>query len=108
MGWSSWGFAPYVRVADRKKQAQKKVAQLKKKGKDIQPVILEGKEIAKTFWGKAWCKHLESFSDYDNRLPRGRSYLRNGSVVDLKILPGEIKAQVFGSSLYKVGISIVP
>ena len=109
MGWDRYGgFAPYVSVADRKKKAEQKIAQLKKKKQDIQPVVLAGKEIAKTFWGKAWCKHLESFSDYDNRLPRGRSYLRNGSVIDLKVLPGEIKAQVLGSSLYKVGISVVP
>jgi uncharacterized Zn finger protein len=109
MGWGRYGrFAPYVRVADRKKKAEQKIDQLKKKKQDIQPVVLAGKEIAKTFWGKAWCKHLESFSDYDNRLPRGRSYLRNGSVIDLKVFPGEIKAQVLGSSVYKVGISIVP
>jgi hypothetical protein len=51
---------------------------LRKKGVDIQPVEIEGRKIAKTFWGEGWCDHLESFSDYANRLPRGRTYVRNG------------------------------
>ena len=71
---------PYVPVAKRRAQAQKKMATLRKKGVDIQPIEIEGRNIARTFWGEAWCDHLESFSDYDNRLPRGRTYVRNGSV----------------------------
>lgn len=109
MGWGRYGgFAPYVRVADRKKQAQKKVTQLIKKGQVVRPVILSGRTIAQSFWGKAWCVHLESYSDFDNRLPRGRTYVRNGSVIDLQIHPGEIKALVSGSSLYKINISMAP
>src|SRR5580692_74315 len=101
MGWYG-GFAPYVRVAERKQQAAKKVAQLRKKGQIVQPVVIEGRTIAKTFWGQAWCKHLESFSDYDNRLPRGRTYARNGSIIDLQVNQGEINALVSGSSIYKI------
>ncbi|HQS84579.1 MAG TPA: SWIM zinc finger family protein, partial [Alphaproteobacteria bacterium] len=97
-----------VSVAERKKQAAKKVTQLKKKGEDIQPICIEGRTISKTFWGKAWCKHLEGFSDYENRLPRGRTYVRNGSVIDLKVKAGEIKALVSGSSIYTVEIKINP
>jgi uncharacterized Zn finger protein len=104
----SWGdyYRPYVSVAERKVQAARKAATLKKKGQILRPVTIEGRTIAKTFWGKAWCDHLESYSDYENRLPRGRTYVRNGSVIDLQIINGEIKALVSGSSIYKVTISI--
>jgi len=109
MGWeSSWGYPPYVKVAERKKQAARKIAQLKKKGHAIEPIVVEGRTIATTFWGKAWCKHLEKYSDYENRLPRGRTYVRNGSVIDLKLNPGTIKALVSGSSIYTVEITIDP
>lgn len=107
MGWYSYGgFAPYVSVAKRKRKAAKEVEKLKKKGQICQPIVLEGRSITNTFWGKAWCKNLESYSDYSNRLPRGRTYVRNGSVIDLKIEAGKITALVSGSSIYKVKILI--
>jgi len=102
------GFAPYVSVAERKKQAAKKIATLQKKGKSIHPVRIEGRAIARTFWGKAWCDHLENYSDYSNRLPRGRTYVRNGSVIDLQIAEGSVQALVSGSSIYTVKITIHP
>lgn len=100
------GWAPYVSVAERRRQAMKKVASLQKKGRIISPVEIQGRAIAKTFWGKSWCDNLEAYSDYSNRLPRGRTYVRNGSVVDLQIRKGEITALVSGSSIYEVEISI--
>jgi len=84
------------------------VAKLTKKGQTIRPITIEGRAIARTFWGKAWCDNLESYSDYSNRLPRGRTYVRNGSVVHLDIRQGEIEAMVSGSSLYRVKVSIAP
>jgi uncharacterized Zn finger protein len=84
------------------------MAKLKKKGHPVSPVVVEGRTIAKTFWGKAWCENLERYSDYANRLPRGRTYVRNGSVVDLQIAPGEIKAMVSGSEIYKVAVKVAP
>jgi len=103
----SWGYyRPYVSVAKRKVQAARKAATLKKKGQVLKPVTIEGRTIAKTFWGKAWCDNLESYSDYENRLPRGRTYVRNGSVIDLQVNNGEISALVSGSSIYKINISI--
>ena len=74
----------------------------RKKGQAVSPVVIEGRAIATTFWGKAWCTNLEGYSDFANRLPRGRTYVRNGSVVDLKIEKGRIKALVSGSELYEV------
>ncbi len=102
----SYGWAPYVPVAKRRAKAKKKMEQLRKKGKNIQPIEIEGRKIAKTFWGEAWCKHLEQFSDYDNRLPRGRTYVRNGSVCHLEIKKGMIKAIVSGSEMYNINIKI--
>jgi len=79
---------------------------LRKKGMCIQPVRIEGRQIARSFWGQAWCDHLEKFSDYENRLPRGRAYIRNGSVCHLEITEGAISAMVSGSELYNVDIAI--
>ena len=84
------------------------MAKLAKKGHTISPVRIEGRAIAGTFWGKAWCDNLESYSDFANRLPRGRTYVRNGSVVDLQIKPGKVTARVIGSELYNVEINIHP
>ncbi len=101
-------WAPYVPVAKRRENAAKKMKQLTKKGHHIQPIEIEGRTIARSFWGKSWCTHMESFCDLDNRLPRGRTYVRNGSVCHLDIKEGEIKAMVSGSSLYNVNIKIKP
>ncbi|MFC1677574.1 hypothetical protein ACFL3G_11000 [Planctomycetota bacterium] len=106
MSYYSW--RPYVSVAQRRAKALKQMQKLQKKGKKIEPVEIEGRTIARSFWGKAWCNHLESFSDFSNRLPRGRTYARNGSVCHLEILPGKIKAIVSGSELYNVSINIKP
>src|SRR5882757_4188422 len=103
-----WGWRPYVSAAERRGQALREMAKLKKQGRTVSPVIIEGRTIVTTFWGKAWCDNLERYSDYENRLPRGRSYVRNGSVVDLKLAKGEVLALVQGSSLYKIKITIEP
>src|SRR5580700_3520444 len=103
-----YGWRPYVSVAQRRRQAAGEMAQLTKKGHRVSPVVVEGRTIVKTFWGKAWCENLERYSDFANRLPRGRTYVRNGSVVDLRIGPGEIAAWVSGSDLYEVALTISP
>jgi uncharacterized Zn finger protein len=103
-----YGWRPYVSVAKRRQKAAKEMAKLKKKGHPVSPVVVEGRTIVKTFWGKAWCENLERYSDYANRLPRGRTYVRNGSVIDLQIAPGEIKALVSGSEIYKVAVKVAP
>jgi len=107
MGYG-YGFRPYVSVAKRRQRAAKKIAKLKKSGRAISPVEIEGRKIARTFWGESWCENLEAYSDYDNRLPRGRTYARNGSVIDLQIEAGRVRAMVSGSSFYDVDIKITP
>ena len=81
---------------------------LEAEGETLSPVGANGRSIARSFWGKAWCRNIESYQDYESRLPRGRSYLRNGTVIDLKILPGKVTALVSGSELYHVEIRIDP
>jgi uncharacterized Zn finger protein len=97
---------PYIPAAARRQAAERTVAKMVRKGHALSPVTASRGAIAKSFWGKAWCQNLERYSDYSNRLPRGRTYLRNGSVIDLTIGPGEVTAQVMGSSLYRITVSI--
>ena len=106
MSWYEW--REYVPVAERRRRAQQKLKKLKKKGQSVAPVTIEGRTIAKSFWGNSWCTNLERYSDYATRLPRGRTYVRNGSVVDLQIAKGEVLAFVSGSELYKIKIGIAP
>lgn len=106
MGYYEW--RPYVSVAQRRANANREMQKLRKQGVDIEPVEVEGRKIARTFWGEGWCNHLEQFSDYANRLPRGRTYVRNGSVCHLAISKGRIQAIVSGSELYHVNINVSP
>jgi len=105
MYWGEW--KPYVPVAKRRAQAARFAAKRAKKEKrELRPVKIEGRKIARTFWGEAWCDNLERYSDFENRLPRGRTYVRNGSVIDLHIQPGRVKAFVSGSEVYTVKVEI--
>src|SRR5262245_7650948 len=108
MSYYDGGFAPYVSVRARQAQAKKKIAQLRKQGRKVSPVVIEGRAIATTFWGKAWCEHLERYSYGGGRLDRGRTYARNGSVIDLQISRGKITALVSGSEIYELEVKIEP
>jgi uncharacterized Zn finger protein len=102
------GWRPYVSVAQRRANALREMNKLRKKGAVIEPVQIEGRTIARSFWGKGWCTHLESFGDYSNRLPRGRTHARNGSVCHLHIAKGQVEAIVSGSELYDIQVTITP
>ncbi len=104
MNYFNW--KPYVPVARRRAQAARKLAGLQKKGAKVAPVVLQGRTIASSFWGKSWCENLERYSDFASRLPRGRSYVRNGSVLDLQLAKGQVTARVIGSELYRIRITI--
>jgi len=107
MSWYGYGrFPEYRSVAEKKERNEKELVKLKKKYKSVSPVIIQGRSMVKNFWGKSWLKNIESYADYAYRLERGRSYVRHGAVLDLKINPGEIKALVCGTSNYKVHITI--
>ena len=99
---------PYIRVGERKQIAKEVVKRLKKKNKKISPVVIESRNISNSFWGKSWCKNIESYRDLEYRLERGRSYAKHGAVVDLKIKKGKIEALVNGAHLYKIKIDVKP
>jgi uncharacterized Zn finger protein len=101
-------WAPYVPVARRRANAAREASKLSKKSQNLRPIHIKSRGIATSFWGLAWCKNLEIYADWANRMPRGRTYARNGSIVDLQIESGKITALVSGSSLYKIKISIEP
>ena len=101
-----WRRRKYVPVATRLAKAKHKIDQLRKKGEVIEPIEIQGRTISKKFWGKQWCEHLETFSDFSNRLPRGRTYVRNRSVCHLGIKKGCVEALVSGSRLYSVKVKI--
>jgi uncharacterized Zn finger protein len=103
-----YDFRPYVPVGTRRLRAARELAKLKKKGRQTSPVVIEGRTIAATFWGEAWCDNLERYSDFANRLPRGRTYVRNGSVVDLQVGQGRVTALVSGSTIYDVKVTVAP
>jgi uncharacterized Zn finger protein len=107
---SYYGFPKYVSVAEKKIRAQQAVEKLKKKNPNIAPIIIEGRQLSRTWWGKSWNGNLERYSDYENRLDRGRSYVRSGAVLDLRIEKGTVNALVQGSTSkpYKVNIEIEP
>ena len=105
-----WGYPKYVSVAQKQAKAEKKLKQLKKTMPDIKPVILAGSSLARSWWAKTWNENLERYADYTNRIGRGRSYLRHGMVLDLKISSGKTSALVMGSTStpYTVEITIKP
>ncbi len=103
---SYYGWKPYVSVAARRRKAEKAAAKATQGGAKLSPVAPYRGAIAKSFWGKAWCDNLERYSDYANRLPRGRTYVRNGSVIDLQLSSGAAQARVMGSSLYTVSVAV--
>ncbi len=105
----SWYFhKPYVSAAQRKAKARREVEKRTKKGQELLPVHVEGLKLGKTFWGKAWCQHIESFCDYETRLPKGKTYVRNDSIIDMQVRTGLITAMVMGSELYSIRVKITP
>lgn len=104
MGW--YEFQPYESVAQKKARAEREIQKFTKKGMKLRPVRIQGQKIATTFWGRSWCENIEHYSDFDNRLPRGRSYVRHGAVIHLDVEKGQITALVSGSSMYTVRVSL--
>lgn len=107
---SSFGFNEYVPVEEQKKRNKKAVEKLKKKNPGIAPIVISGRKLVSTWWGKSWNDNLESYSDYSNRMGRGRSYILHGAVLDLQIASGKVSALVQGSGRapYEVAIDIKP
>lgn len=98
MSWGNYSQYKTLTISERKEKASKIRQKLQKKTPDIEPIICDSRNISTSWWGKSWNKNLASYQDFFYRLDRGRSYLRAGCVVDLKIMPGLLKAKIIGSS----------
>ncbi len=101
--WSDYSYTP---VHEKQTKAKRSQAQLAKAYGTLQPVVVAGRALATSWWGKAWAENLERYSDYSNRLPRGRSYLRSGMVLHLAITPGKVEALVQGSRPAPYAVSV--
>jgi hypothetical protein len=111
MAYRHWNdFPRYVSAGEKRARAAQAAARLTRgsKGRALSPVVLAGHRIAATFWGKAWCDNLESYADFAHRLDRGRSYVRQGAVIDLQIEAARVRSKVAGTRLYDVEVSIHP
>lgn len=98
-------FPPYVSAEERRRRAAQAVRKLAR-DRELAPVTIDGRDIARTFWGRAWCDNLERYRDFAHRLERGRSYVRGGAVIDLRVAPGRVDALVSGSEIYEVRVSV--
>jgi uncharacterized Zn finger protein len=106
MSW--WDIDRKPNIQEQRRNAARESHRLAKTGEKLSPVVIEGRAIASSVWGKAWCENLESYRDFEYRLPRGRSYVRHRAVIDLKVSAGQIAGLVCGSEVYTVQIAIKP
>ena len=104
------GFYSQPTTSELKRKSEASRVSAEKKGKRLEPVVIQGRKIAKSWWGRAWCDNLERYADYESRLSRGKRYVKTGAVIDLSITKGRIQAKVQGSrkTPYKVEIRISP
>lgn len=108
-----WNEFPQYSQPDAKELRRKSAETREKekaKGKVLEPVLIQGRQIVNHWWGKAWCENLERYADYESRLGRGKRYVRTGAVIDLKIKKGKILARVQGTrkTPYRTEIRISP
>ena len=104
------GFPEYVSAREKMQRVRAGAEKLRRSNADIHPVVIEGRRIARTWWGRSWNANLERYADYSNRIGRGRRYVRHGAVLDLRIEPGRVTALVQGSRSkpYDVAVKIDP
>jgi uncharacterized Zn finger protein len=100
----------YEEARERKAELESEIKRRRARGEVFESLeVPQGsRKLTKSFWGKAWNEQLELHQEYEFRLPRGRSYLRQGNVYNLTIEPGLISATVAGASLYDVVVRITP
>lgn len=100
----------YDDVRESKERLERQIAKRRQRGERFEALAAPAgqKKLCTTFWGQAWCRNLESYQQYESRLPRGRSYLRQGRVYNLEIESGKLSAVVAGSELYETFIHIRP
>lgn len=108
--WNETQYYEQPTAEEIKRRSNETKKREKSKGKELHPVIIQGRNIVKNWWGVAWCNNLERYADYESRIDRGKRYVRTGAVIDLKIEKGKILARVQGTrkAPYKTEIRISP
>lgn len=94
-----------------RRKAKASSANAAKKELKYEPILpFTRRSICTSWWGQAWCENLERYADFESRLGRGKRYVKNGTVLDLKIKKGKVEARVQGTrkTPYKVEIRISP
>ena len=51
MSYGEW--RPYVSVARRRARAVREMKKLRSRGMDVEPIDIQGRKIAHTFWGRS-------------------------------------------------------
>lgn len=104
----SFGYYGYFKPQITQEELKAKAAKAVKPG--YKPVIIDGRIIAKTWWGRSWCDNIDRYADNYNRLDRGKKYVRSNAVVDLQLEGGKVTAKVIGSGRkpYDVEVFIQP
>ncbi len=94
---SFYDYGYYETKAEKRRRIGEKLERLRKTDPNIAPLTIEGNTLAKSWWGKAWGKNLESYADYKSRLSRGKNYVKQGAILDLKIEEGKVNSKISGS-----------
>ncbi len=102
----------YSPISFEELQQKSKTTKSTNKKQALEPIEVIGnsRQICTKWWGQAWCKNLEKYADYENRIARGKRYVRAGAVIDLKIKKGVVDAKVQGTRRkpYDICIHIAP
>lgn len=97
-----------MKAAELEALARQQLAALKAAGEELSPVVGTSRKLAAHFWGSAWMKHLALCESGGWSLAPGRSLLRHGCVLDLRLDQGCIRARVMEERLHEVTVNIDP
>lgn len=101
-------YTPRMPVARLATLAAERLRELQSNGAELCPVVNKSRKLATNYWGAAWMRHLARCEAGGLNLAPGRSLLRHGSVLDLRLSQGKIAALVSADELYEVELSITP
>jgi uncharacterized Zn finger protein len=108
-GVPDWDPDSYVDRDREMAKVDREIEKRRKKGESLRvEVPSQGRNLSNTFWGQAWNRNLMAYSDYESRMPRGRTYFRSGKVMNLEVQGGLITAVVAGTQIYDVKVKVSP
>ena len=100
---------PHLSAAARKALAEQERKRVLAENPDFIPLrVTHTQKLARSFWGQAWNRNLDTYQDYDTRFDRGRRHLRAGAVVNLQLIGPQVEAHVWDHRLYPVSATFAP